>query len=205
MSAELGGVSLARDNAEGALKEERERASSAERDLTTRVAALDEQCASRKDAIARLEAQLVAQYDARALAQQNEELKAAIQTYKNQIASLNHTVAALRVEADIVDNHATRALQEANAGCLRRIGELTERVELQETLLADCVPLTEAAPSCPQQLRKDCATWRRLQAGEPAAELLASRDGRPQPLPPPHNAAAGAGVAAARARPAADV
>lgn len=147
----------------------------------------------------------MAQYDARALAMQNEELKTSIQTYKNQIKGLNHTIAALRVEADIVDNHATRALQEANAGCLRRIGELQDRVERQEQLLADCMPLAEAVASCPPQLRKECAVWRRQRDGEPAGDLLASRDGRPQPLPPPHSAAAGAGVAAARSRPAAEI
>lgn len=204
ISQELANVARARDLAETQLAETRSAATAREGELSTKVASLDEQNTSRGETVARLEQQLVAQYDARALAQQNEELKAAIQTYKNQIASLNHTVAALRVEADTFDNHSTRALQEANAGCLRRIAELQDRVERQEHLLADCVPLTEALEDFPHQLRKDMSTWRRQRTGEPGADLLASRDARPQPLPPPH-AVAGTGVAAARSRPAAEV
>eukprot|EP01062_Namystynia_karyoxenos_P056660 TRINITY_DN4758_c0_g1_i3.p1 TRINITY_DN4758_c0_g1~~TRINITY_DN4758_c0_g1_i3.p1 ORF type:complete len:513 (+),score=204.35 TRINITY_DN4758_c0_g1_i3:102-1541(+) len=196
---ELNGVSLAAQRAEESLKSTTEAATAKEGELTQRVQELEGKCAEHEATIQTMERQLVAQYDARALAHQNEELKATVQMYKNQIASLNHTVAALRVEADIVDNHAVRELQVANTSCVARITELEHRAERQERLLAQCVPIAEESVGCPPGLRKECAAWRRERT------LSDADQGGPRelrvPLPPPHNAAAARPADSAQERP----
>eukprot|EP01065_Artemidia_motanka_P041987 TRINITY_DN553_c0_g2_i1.p1 TRINITY_DN553_c0_g2~~TRINITY_DN553_c0_g2_i1.p1 ORF type:complete len:763 (+),score=347.80 TRINITY_DN553_c0_g2_i1:60-2291(+) len=186
LSEELHCVAVARNRAEQDGAFAAEAAAAKEAALTSQVATLEEQCRSRGEQVQNLEAQLVAQYDARALAQQNEELKVTVQTYKNQIATLNHTVAALRIEADIVDNHATKALQEANTQCVSRIMHLEERVEKQDLLLGDLVEIAEAGPSLTSTMRREISAWRKDQKQRGAEQARAAQ----VPLPPPHGAAA---------------
>eukprot|EP00756_Hemistasia_phaeocysticola_P051703 Hpha_TRINITY_DN2687_c0_g1::TRINITY_DN2687_c0_g1_i1::g.145750::m.145750 len=184
---ELRCVAVARDRAEQSGADAADSAASRERGLEEKVAELQAQCDTRGETVSKLEAQLVAQYDARALAQQNEELKVAVQTYKNKIASLNHTVSALRVEVNIVNNQVTQSLQEANTECVNRITQLEDTVEKQDRLLAELMPVAEASQSTDSQLRRRCSTWRREAKQRGKGDLLASREGD---LPPPSNDAA---------------
>eukprot|EP00754_Rhynchopus_humris_P000035 Rhum_TRINITY_DN10025_c0_g2::Rhum_TRINITY_DN10025_c0_g2_i1::g.36472::m.36472 len=95
--------------------------------------------------VKKLEEEVLCTYDKRVLAQQNEELKEASQVYRNQISTLHHTVATVRLEADIIESHKTKSLQESNAECVRHIIELQDQLEANHALLAELLPSIDAA------------------------------------------------------------
>ena len=74
-----------------------------------------------KQTIEKLQGSIAENYNYKLLAEQNEMLKADLQSYKNQVANLNNTIATMKIESDILDNYKTKILQEQNEQYVRRI------------------------------------------------------------------------------------
>merc|ERR1719424_1301654 len=92
-----------------------------------------------KQTIEKLEGSIAENYNFKILAEQNEQLKADITSYRNQIASLNNTVATMKIEADILDNYKTKVLQEQNEQYLRRIQELEKEHKMIAPLMSELI------------------------------------------------------------------
>merc|ERR1712139_282732 len=92
-----------------------------------------------KQTIEKLEGSIAENYNFKILAEQNEQLKADIASYRNQIANLNNTVATMKIESDILDNYKTKVLQEQNETYLKRIQELEKEHKMVAPLMAELI------------------------------------------------------------------
>lgn len=90
----------------------------------TEIQSLRNELEGSKQTIEKLEGSIAENFNFKILAEQNEMLKAELQSYKNQVANLNNTVATMKIEADILDNYKTKVLQEQNELYVRRIQQL---------------------------------------------------------------------------------
>lgn len=94
---------------------------------------------AQKETIEKLEGSIAENYNFKILAEQNELLKADLQSYKNQVANLNNTVATMKIESDILDNYKTKVLQEQNEQYLRRIQQLEKEQRMVSPLLNEMI------------------------------------------------------------------
>jgi len=92
-----------------------------------------------KQTIEKLEGSIAENYNFKILAEQNEMLKADLQSYKNQVANLNNTIATMKIETDILDNYKTKVLQEQNEQYVRRIAQLEKEQRMVAPLVNEMV------------------------------------------------------------------
>jgi len=92
-----------------------------------------------KQTIEKLEGSIAENYNFKILAEQNEMLKADLQSYKNQVANLNNTISTMKIETDILDNYKTKVLQEQNEQFVRRIQQLEKEQRMAQPLLNELV------------------------------------------------------------------
>jgi hypothetical protein len=103
------------------------------------VASLRNEVDGYKQMVEKLEGSIAENYNFKILAEQNEMLKADLQSYKNQISNLNNTIATMKVEADILDNYKTKVLQEQNEAYLRRIQDLEKESKMVTPLMNELI------------------------------------------------------------------
>ena len=126
-----------------------------------------------KDTVKKLEEEVLGNYDKKMLAAQNEELKETVQMFRNQISSLQHTVTTVRLEADIIESHKTKSLQDSNAECVKHVMDLQEQLDAERTLLAEIIPTLHAL-TLPTHVTKSIAAYQRKNESTETGLLLSS-------------------------------
>jgi len=96
-----------------------------------------------KQSIEKLEGSIAENFNFKILAEQNEMLKADLQSYKNQVANLNNTIATMKIESDILDNYKTKVLQEQNEQYVRRVQQLEKEQRMVTPLVNEMVTILQ--------------------------------------------------------------
>ena len=154
LEEDLTALSRKHDNVETEKTEAQSKLQLVQETSTQTIKSLTAEVLGYKESVAKLEAEVLCNYDKKVLAAQNEELKSTLQTYRNQITSLNHKIASLKVESDIIESQKTKALQESNSQCVRRIIELEELIENDQNLLHDITTAADLT-SVSEDLKKN--------------------------------------------------
>eukprot|EP00455_Lapot_gusevi_P001662 TRINITY_DN10635_c0_g2_i8.p2 TRINITY_DN10635_c0_g2~~TRINITY_DN10635_c0_g2_i8.p2 ORF type:complete len:124 (-),score=23.48 TRINITY_DN10635_c0_g2_i8:597-968(-) len=111
-------------------------------------------------------------------------LKADLQSYKNQVANLNNTVATMKIESDILDNYKTKVLQEQNEQYARRVQQQEKEQRMMLPLMNEMIStlqrhgLTTSLQADIDQFRQQIARSSTSGATDASAKLTASAMGR---------------------------